>query len=125
MQYSLGENVYAMPFGTVLSVEKVQDVTPIPKQESRILGAVLIRDTLFTVMDTKYLLNETFSYSKDDVFLLLENKIAFRVTRIIGLKEIVDSEIQETLGHRSVAGFRAWIDEDKVFPIVDLSLLVS
>ncbi len=115
--YRLGEQLYAMPIEHVESIERILPITPIPQQPRDRLGVAVIRHHLVSVLDTAWLMGIEGVYTDDDMIIVIEGKIAFRVSEARDIARIEENEIQHALNAT------VWLHDGVAIPLVDLTKL--
>lgn len=89
--FHAGKEEYALPIENVVSIEKVEEVSPIPHLPSFVLGLVKVRGELIPVLDLANILYNVSADAVTDMFLLVVQTKTLQVGLVVKeAKEILE-----------------------------------
>ncbi|PFA63919.1 chemotaxis protein CheW [Bacillus sp. AFS015802] len=89
--FHAGKEEYALPIENIVSIEKVEEVRPIPHLPSFVLGLVKVRGELLPVLDLSDILYNTSVESVTGMFLLVVRTETMHVGLVVKeAKEILE-----------------------------------
>ena len=129
--FSCGQEEYAVPVGQVVSIEKLERVTPIPHLPSYLLGFTRARGELIPVIDFERILYNRSSSGDQMRIIILNTDIVNYGLVVSEAREIMDFEpsILKQVGlvnYAKTSYFTAVANlEDRMITCVDPKVLVN
>jgi len=89
--FTVGSEEYAIPIETVLSIEKVEGITPIPQLPEYVSGIIKVRGELIPAIDTeKILYNRSMQVGETERIIVLRTEEMSLGVLVKEAKEILD-----------------------------------
>ncbi|MBP2240789.1 purine-binding chemotaxis protein CheW [Cytobacillus eiseniae] len=130
--FQVGNEEYAIPIQFVMSIEKVEGITPIPHLPSYVNGITKVRDELIPVIDfEKILYNRSYEMSEATKMIVLQTEMLSIGVIVSEAKEIIDipSDKLKQLGliaYQKTTYFTGVANLDsRVITMIDPSILVQ
>lgn len=129
--FTCGKEEYAVPVGQVVSIEKVEQITPIPHLPNYLLGYTRIRGELVPVIDFQVILYGQRTEGEQSRIVVMNTDVINFGLVVADAKEILDisSDVLKQLGLVSYAKtkyFSAVANfEDRMITCVDPKVLVE
>ena len=98
LSFNIGNNVYGLRVSNVNEIIKYDKITPLPCTDKRILGIIMPRDTLITVIDLGCCLTQVSTKLKDkDNYYIICNyqdkTVAFLIDTVNDIKRFSEDNI--------------------------------
>ncbi|KOP83359.1 chemotaxis protein CheW [Bacillus sp. FJAT-21945] len=130
--FQVGNEEYAIPIHFVMSIEKVEGITPIPHLPAYVNGITRVRDELIPVVDFERILyNRSFKANKSTKMIVLQTEMLSIGVIVSDAKEIIDipSDKLKQLGllaYQKTTYFTGVANLDsRVITMIDPSILVQ
>ncbi|WP_313798372.1 chemotaxis protein CheW [Cytobacillus sp.] len=130
--FQVGNEEYAIPIHYVMSIEKVEGITPIPHLPNYVNGITKVRDELIPVVDfEKILYNRSFKATESTKMIVLRTEMLSIGVIVSDAKEIIDipSDNIKQLGllaYQKTTYFTGVANLDtRVITMIDPSILVQ
>ncbi len=128
----VGTEEYSLPIGNVISIEKLEEITPIPHLPHFVLGIVKIRGELIPVIDLKSILYNEKSIQDENVRLIVLQTETLNIGVVVQeAKEILDvpkDSFKEVglLAYSKTKFFSGVVNlEERLITMIDPNILVS
>ena len=98
LSFNIGNNVYGLRVSNVNEIIKYDKITPLPCTDNRILGIIMPRDTLITVIDLGCCLTQVSTKLKDknNYFIICnyqDKTVAFLIDTVNDIKRFSEDDI--------------------------------
>lgn len=130
--FTVGSEEYAIPIETVLSIEKVEGITPIPQLPEYVSGIIKVRGELIPAIDTeKILYNRSMQVGETERIIVLRTEEMSLGVLVKEAKEILDfpEEIIKQVGlvaYSKTSFFTGVANlESRLITIISPSILVK
>jgi purine-binding chemotaxis protein CheW len=130
--FQVGNEEYAIPIHFVMSIEKVEGITPIPHLPAYVNGITKVRDELIPVIDFERILyNRSFRVSESTKMIVLQTEMLSIGVIVSDAKEIIDIPTDKLkqlglLAYQKTTYFTGVANLDsRVITMIDPAILVQ
>lgn len=99
--FTLGKEEFGVPIHKVNSIEKMQEITPLPQMPKHMKGVMNLRETVIPVVDLrKYLTGEEIEQKEETRIIVSEDdgkSIGFIVDKATEVIDIHDEQVEELI----------------------------
>lgn len=101
VEFTLGDERFAIPVGDVDNIEELEDLTRIPRTGEAVEGVMDLRGEITAIIDLRVHLDvEEYDAAEQQVLVLDQSKdkqkLGFRVDRIHGVENYPESAVEDT-----------------------------
>jgi purine-binding chemotaxis protein CheW len=133
LTFVLNQQLYGVPIGTVREINRMSDITPVPKTPNYVAGVMNLRGKVIPVINLRTKLNfESISATKETCIIVIETQVGqvgMIVDSVSGVIELVSTQIEPTpnLGNTSETEFVLGMGkvENKVVILIDIVRALS
>jgi purine-binding chemotaxis protein CheW len=133
LTFVLNQQLYGVPIGTVREINRMSDITPVPKTPEYVAGVMNLRGKVIPVINLRMKLNfKPISTTKETCIIVIETQVGqvgMIVDSVSGVIELVASQIEPTpnLGNTSETEFVLGMGkvETKVVILIDIVRALS
>lgn len=129
--FQTGNEEYAIPLQHVVSIEKIEEMTPIPQMPEYVKGMIEIREELFPVIDLEYIFYHRFTKITESARLVVIQSEELSLGVLVNdAKEIIDiptDKIKQValLAHTKTAYISGIVSLDgRIITIIDPKVLI-
>ncbi|MDX8344865.1 chemotaxis protein CheW [Rossellomorea sp. YZS02] len=130
--FHAGKEEYALPIENVLSIEKVEEIRPIPHLPQFVMGIIKVREEMIPVLDLGNILYGTSAATETGMFLLVVQTKTLQIGLVVKeakeILEVSDESITNVglLAYSKTNYFSGIINlEDKMITQIDADVLVE
>lgn len=133
LTFVLNQQLYGVPIGTVREINRMSDITPVPKTPDYVAGVMNLRGKVIPVINLRMKLNfNAVPTTKETCIIVIETpvgQVGMIVDSVSGVIELVSTQIEPTpnLGNPSETEFVLGMGkvENKVVILIDIVRALS
>lgn len=133
LTFTLNSQLYGVPIGTVREINRLSDITPVPRTPAFVAGVMNLRGKVIPVLNLRLKLGfEQVPHTKETCIIVIETpvgQVGMTVDSVSGVIELVSSQIEPTpnLGNEAETDFVLGMGklESKVIILIDIVRALS
>jgi purine-binding chemotaxis protein CheW len=130
--FHAGREEYALPIQNVVSIEKLENINPVPHLPPYVLGLIKVRNELIPVLDLSSILYNEVLNAEEGLFLLVLHTDTLQVGLVVKeakeILEVADESVTDVglLAYSKTKYFNSVINlDDRIITKIDPEVLVE